>query len=273
MPELPEVETVVRSLRPQVKGRTIRAVKLGKHRLRAPWHSRWSLHVTGCTIVDITRRGKWMLLELSRPATHLIVHLGMTGRLLVEPAHAKPQLHTHFRFPLDDGQEELRFRDPRRFGSVTLAETVAGQRFPQEAELGPEPFDLSPNELLASMQRSKRPLKAILLDQAVVAGVGNIYADEALYEAKLLPTRLGTSLTAKEAKRLQEVIVKVLTRAIETKGSTISNFYYGNDEAGGFQHEFQAYGRAKQPCYRCDRPMVGIRLAGRATCYCERCQR
>jgi formamidopyrimidine-DNA glycosylase len=272
VPELPEVETVVRTLRPQLRGKTIRAVKLGKHRLRAPWHTRWNQLVAGATMVDITRRGKWMLIELSHPGCHMLVHLGMTGRLLVEPADQKPQLHTHFRFPLDDGYEELRFRDPRRFGSVTLATTIGTHRFPQEAELGPEPFDLTSTVLLASMQRSKRPLKAILLDQAVVAGVGNIYADESLFEAKLLPTRLGTSLTSGEAKRLQQALVKVLMRAIETKGSTISNFYYGNDEPGGFQHEFKAYGRAKQPCLRCDRPLTGIRLAGRTTCYCEGCQ-
>lgn len=272
MPELPEVETVVRSLRKPLAGRTLASVRPGKHRLRTPWDSTWNQLVTGSTIVNIERRGKWILLELSRPGFHLIVHLGMTGRLLIEPADKPNALHTHFVFPLDAGNEELRFLDPRRFGSLFLAEGQGSIRFPQEAELGPEPFDLKSTDFYADLAKSKRAIKAILLDQSIVAGVGNIYADEALFAAKISPHRPGTSITPKEAKRLQQAIVKVLTRAIESKGSTIANFYYGNNETGGFQNEFQAYDRTNKPCYRCKALMVRVRLAGRSTHYCRHCQ-
>lgn len=272
MPELPEVETVVRSLRPGLVGRTLMSVQTGMHRLRTPWNANWNQLLTGTKVLALTRRGKWMVMQLSRPKYHLIVHLGMTGRLLIEPAQKPAALHTHFVFALDRGEEELRFFDPRRFGCLFLSQAQGDARFPQEAELGPEPFDLQASSFFADVSSSKRAIKAILLDQAVVAGVGNIYADEALYTARIAPQRLGSSLTLPEAKRLQKAIVQVLTRAIETKGSTIANFYYGDNEAGGFQHEFRAYGRTGEPCHRCQLPITRIRLAGRSTHYCQRCQ-
>jgi formamidopyrimidine-DNA glycosylase len=285
MPELPEVETVVQYLRPQLVGRKLNGITLGRHRLRSPWKPAWDTEILGKTIEAVERRGKWILLQLSRegeaPAepqttrndsSHLVVHLGMTGRLLVTPAKDPQALHTHFVFPLDQGRDELRYHDPRRFGSVTWAKTHDTHRFPQEAELGPEPFSLKPNDFHAALSNSSRCLKAILLDQTIVAGVGNIYADESLHRAKLLPTRSGRSLSTAESKKLCQAIVAVLTKAIERKGSTISSFYFGDGESGNFQNEFNAYDRADEPCKRCKTPMVGIRLAGRTTTYCPVCQ-
>jgi formamidopyrimidine-DNA glycosylase len=273
MPELPEVETVVRHLRPQLVGRQLTGITLGRHLLRTPWQAAWDQQVIGRTITSVERRGKWILLQLNQRHSHLIIHLGMTGRLLVVPRNAATEAHTHFVFPLDKGKEELRYHDARRFGSVTWAAGNETHRFPQEAELGPEPFVLKAAAFHDAVMKCNRCLKAILLDQSIVAGVGNIYADESLYRARLLPTRLGTSLTAAESKKLCQAIVTVLTRAIEKKGSTISNFYFGDGESGNFQNEFDAYDRAEEPCKRCKTPLVGMRLAGRTTTYCPVCQR
>ncbi len=273
MPELPEVETVVRSLRPVLVGRTIRGVQRKRLKLRQPWKREWDRELFDRKIVEVWRRGKWILLELSGGEARLVVHLGMTGRLYVQESKSAPARHTHFSFSLDDGQEQLRYLDPRRFGLVLWAKTVNDCRFPAECELGPEPFDLQPARFFESLRGSRRNLKALLLDQTVVAGVGNIYADEALFAARLNPMSLGTELDKKQAGRLRIAIVKVLKRAIETKGSTIANFYYGEGEAGGYQNEFRAYDRTDEPCRRCRTPIKRIRLAGRSTHFCPRCQR
>ncbi|HQR06168.1 MAG TPA: bifunctional DNA-formamidopyrimidine glycosylase/DNA-(apurinic or apyrimidinic site) lyase [Gemmatales bacterium] len=273
MPELPEVETVVRTLRPVLVGRVLQGVRQGKHHLRTPWQSAWNRLIPGCSIIDLTRRGKWILMELSRPQYRLIVHLGMTGRLLVQENSVAPTKHTHLVFPLKEKNEELRFHDPRRFGCVTVAKQAGSVRFAEEAELGPEPFNLTLAGFSESLMKSRRKVKAILLDQSVVAGVGNIYADESLYESRIHPKRLGTSLSKGEISSLRKSIVKVLRRAIESKGSTIANFYYGNDETGSFQNEFKAYGRTDEPCKRCRKLISCIRLGGRSTHFCSVCQR
>lgn len=250
----------------------MQGVRLGQHRLRVPWQNRWNKQVLGNSITDIQRRGKWILLELSRPEHRLIVHLGMTGRLMVHSNDQPKTPHTHLIFQLDGG-EQLRYHDPRRFGSVTLAQTQNMCRFPQEANLGPEPFDMSFPHLQQQLAKAKRSLKAILLDQSIVAGVGNIYADESLYLSKLNPNRLASTLNPREIRALRKAIVQVLRRAIESKGSTIADFYFGNDESGGFQNEFRVYGRAGEPCRRCKTPIRSIRLAGRSTHFCQQCQR
>ena len=143
MPELPEVETVVRTLRPVLVGRTLQGVRHGPHHLRTPWQPAWNRLIPGCSIIDVTRRGKWILIELSRPQYRLIVHLGMTGRLLVQEKSTAKSAHTHLVFPLKEKNEELLFHDPRRFGCVTVAKETASARFPEETDLGPEPFDLT----------------------------------------------------------------------------------------------------------------------------------
>jgi len=272
MPELPEVETVVRSIRPVLLGRSIVDIERSTFNLRNPWQSTWNRLIKGCSILDITRRGKWILLELSRPQYRLIVHLGMTGRLLVQKkSEARPD-HTHLVFRLKEHCEELRYSDPRRFGCVMLVKETSNGRFPEEEHLGPEPFDLTTKSFSDCLMKSRRSVKAILLDQSVVAGVGNIYADESLFEARIHPARLGMSLSGQEANSLRKAIVKVLSRAIESKGSTISDFYFGNGESGEFQNEFRAYGRTDESCKRCRKPISCIRLAGRSTHFCENCQ-
>ncbi len=272
MPELPEVETVVRELRPHLVGRCIRAVVVSRQPLRRRWSAAWEPLLIGRSIQSVARRGKWILLGLDGDL-HLVVHLGMTGQLTVIPASEAPATHTHLTMRLDGGAHELRFRDIRRFGSATLFSSQAAlDQFFEESGLGPEPFALDPRYWRARLATTERCLKAVLLDQRVVAGVGNIYADEALYQARLHPGRLGRDTEPAEANRLRRAMVTVLNRAIERRGSSIRNYVGGSGLKGGYQREFRVYSRTGQPCPRCRRPIERIRLAGRSTHYCPGCQ-
>ena len=271
MPELPEVETVVRDLRESLVGRTFQSVRIGRKRLRRPWSSAWSRQLIGCTVAGVQRRGKWILIDLGGP--WLVAHLGMTGQLRVVPTIAPRQDHTHVIGCLDRGLE-LRFRDPRRFGSISYFADQAGvDAFFTADRLGPEPFALDPAGWRESLKRTHRCLKAVLLDQTVIAGVGNIYADEALFEARLHPTLTANGVTLHQADALRRAVVRVLKRAIARRGSTIRDYLDGNGKAGGYQHEFRVYGRTGQPCSRCKTPVASIRLAGRSTHFCSGCQR
>lgn len=198
----------------------------------------------------------------------------MTGQFTVKPAHEPRQDHTHFVFTLEPGDLELRFRDVRRFGSITWFPSEQDlDAFFVKQQLGPEPFDLKAEDFRESLKKTSRNLKAILLDQRVVAGVGNIYADESLFRAKLSPNLQGQQLTKAQAERLRLAIVHVLTFAIEKRGSTIRDYIGGSGLKGGFQDEFRAYGRTDEPCHRCKTPIKRIVLAGRSTHFCPQCQR
>jgi formamidopyrimidine-DNA glycosylase len=269
VPELPEVETVIRDLRPHLERRRIVGVRAGDKPLRRAWSADWADGLTGRRITRIRRRGKWILIDLDRGL--LVVHLGMTGRLTAGPADRPVEGHTHFVADLNDGIQ-VRFRDVRRFGSVTYY-AVAGE-FDAflAARLGPEPFDVRPAAFRHALAATIRPLKAVLLDQRVIAGVGNIYADESLFEAKLPPAQLGRATTAAQADRLRKAVTKVLARAIDRRGSTIRDYVGGSGKKGSYQTEFRVYGRTGRPCPRCDTLIVRIRLAGRSTHYCPTCQ-
>jgi formamidopyrimidine-DNA glycosylase len=270
VPELPEVETVVRDLRPALVGRGILTVRVGKHSLRRPWRPAWSKAVAGAGVEAVTRRGKWIRIDLSRGQT-LLVHLGMTGQLTMVDATVPKRNHTHLVFALDDGRE-LRFRDVRRFGSADLfADRGSADRFLDE-RLGPEPFDLVANTFATAVRASARCLKAILLDQAFVAGVGNIYADEACFRAALHPARRGRTLSVAECERLRAAIVEVLQAAINGRGSTIRDYVGGSGLMGTYQGEFRVYGRTAKPCPSCSATIDLIRLAGRASHFCPNCQ-
>jgi formamidopyrimidine-DNA glycosylase len=269
VPELPEVETVVRDLRPHLKGRRLVRAAAGDKSLRRAWLPAWAERLTGRTVRAVRRRGKWILLDLDDGL--LVVHLGMTGQLTVGPADRPRIDHTHFVADLDDGRQ-LRFRDVRRFGSITLYDSAAALEEFLGGRLGPEPFDLPAADFRTALAGTSRCLKAVLLDQRIVAGVGNIYADESLFEAKLPPAQLGRDTTAREADRLRKAIVRVLRRAIERRGSSIRNYVGGSGLRGAYQEEFRVYGRTGQPCRRCRAPIRRVRLAGRSTHYCPNCQ-
>lgn len=271
MPELPEVETVVRDLRGPLVGCRLSTLQVSRKALRRRWSARWTPMVLGRTVLSVNRRGKWILIDLGGPV--LVVHLGMTGQFVVAPSILPRADHTHLVFGLDDGMQELRFRDIRRFGSATLftgrAELAS---FFHASGLGPEPFELDKAYWRDALAKTSRCLKAILLDQRVVAGVGNIYADEALFEARLCPRLLGKQAATAQADRLRRAVVTVLCRGIDKRGSSIRNYVGGSGLRGRYQEEFRAYGRTGEPCRRCRTPIAQIRLAGRSTHFCPRCQ-
>lgn len=272
MPELPEVETVVRELRPRIAGRRIASVRVGRRRLRSPWKRSWGSQLAGRRIEALHRRGKWIVAALEGGA-RLVLHLGMTGQLRVVPADRPPAPHTHLVLRLGPGALELRFRDVRRFGSATLFPTAReADDFFLAASLGPEPFELNPNDWRRRLASTRRCLKAVLLDQRVLAGVGNIYADEALFEACLHPARPARMIRPTEAERLRKAVAAVLARAIDRRGSTIRDYVGGSGQEGSFQRELRVYGRTGQPCPRCHAPVQRVRLAGRSTHFCARCQ-
>ena len=274
MPELPEVKTVVRDLRPHLVGHRLTAVRqASRHALRKRWRPAWNTEIAGRRIVSVERRGKWILVRLDDERT-LVVHLGMTGQLTIAPATDAVADHTHLIFPLDDGEIQLRFRDIRRFGSVTLFRSPqALADFFAAVGLGPEPFDIPPAYWRDCLRSTKRCLKAVLLDQSVVAGVGNIYADESLFEARLHPARLACDLDDAEATRLRRAVARVLRRAIERRGSSIRDYIGGSGLQGEYQNEFRVYGRTGESCPRCGTPIACLRLAGRSSHYCPQCQK
>lgn len=275
MPELPEVETVVRDLRPLLADRTITGARNSKQKLRRPWNPAWAARVAGARVEAVRRRGKWILVDLAKggAASPLLrVHLGMSGQFTVAPAGTPEPDHLHVVFALDNGSE-LRLRDPRRFGSAEFFADRAAVEAEMNAELGPEPFNLDAEYFRAAVRGTARNLKAILLDQTIVAGVGNIYADEACFRAKLHPGRAGKKLALAECDALREAVEAVLTRAIESRGSTIRDYVGGSGLRGGFQNEFAVYGRTDEPCPVCATAVQCARYAGRASHFCPACQR
>ncbi len=273
MPELPEVETVVRDLRPWLVGRRFTSVWSGCLALRKPWKAAWKKRLVGRRIAALRRRGKWIVMELD-DGGRLVVHLGMTGQLTIASTKEPKKAHTHLLFDLDEAGRQMRFRDVRRFGSATLfsSDEEVEASF-AAAGLGPEPFGLDPAYWRRRIASTSRCVKAVLLDQSVVAGVGNIYADEALFEARLHPSRIASELGDETADRLRQAVASVLNRAIERRGSTIRDYIGGSGLKGAFQKEFRVYGCAGRPCFRCTALIERIRLAGRSTHFCPKCQK
>lgn len=273
MPELPEVETVVRDIRPLLIGKRIEAVQTSELSLRRPWLPAWSQSLPGNRVQSVRRRGKWIVVDLDKGG-RLLFHLGMTGQIRIVPAEKELDNHTHLIFSLAKGKEQFRFCDIRRFGSASMfVDESELETFFVDSGLGPEPLGLNADYLYERIAKTSRCLKAVLLDQQVVAGVGNIYADESLFAAKLSPQQLGEDTTKPQSGRLSKCIEEVLTRAIEFRGSTISNYVGGSGLKGGFQNEFTVYGRTGKPCVRCKSKIKRMRLAGRSTHYCPKCQK
>jgi formamidopyrimidine-DNA glycosylase len=267
MPELPEVETVARDLRLVLVGRTLVGLTRSRKALRQSWSKAWEAKLLGRRVAAVHRRGKWLLVELSESA-YLMVHLGMTGRFTVVTPETESEPHTHLVFRLDN-THELRFRDPRRFGSVTFFPDRPSWEAYLASRLGPEPWDLKPKEFQAALRQTSRSLKAVLLDQTVIAGVGNIYADESCFAARLDPRRVGSAVQPAEATRLLTAIQRILRKAIENRGTSFDGFYSG----GNHQNKLNAYGRTGEPCVRCGTAIECVRLAGRSTHYCPKCQK
>lgn len=269
MPELPEVETSVRALRESLLGEIFTEARVywSRH-IDRPDSQAFQERIAGLRVESMHRRGKYMIFTLSGGET-LIVHLRMTGHLAVVDRDAPLQDHTHTILALASGKE-LRFRDPRKFGRVYLV------RDPEEVvgKLGPEPLDpdFTPDVLLRQLQRRSMRLKPLLLDQSFVAGVGNIYADEALYYAGLHPERPADTLNAVEIERLHSAIQKVLKMGIEREGASIDRYRKPDGSRGDMQNAVAVFRRTDEPCYECGTPIRRIVLGGRSTHYCPTCQ-
>ncbi len=281
MPELPEVETVARGLQESIAGRRILSVRLGKTDfIDDP--AAVEQHVPGRRIETVERYGKFMLLRLSAranasgdsenggaEAASLLVHLGMTGQLAPCPAAQPSAKHTHVWFGLDDGRE-LRYTDPRRFGRMAYL-TVAPLA-EELAAFGADPLLVSAEEFASRIRSRNAQIKALLLDQSVLRGVGNIYADESLWRAKIHPARRGAELSKKQALVLRRVLQDVLRKAILARGSSISDFLDAEGQPGEYQRHHRAYGREGKRCYRCGAAIRRVIVAGRSSYFCPKCQ-
>lgn len=282
MPELPEVETVRRGIEQRVVGRLITSVEVGRERSVRRVGREAVIHgLTGTTMINARRRGKYLLCDLDS-GDEVMIHLRMSGRVLVEPTGTKRPPHTHVVLTLaerDGVVDEMWFVDPRTFGEVVVFDPKhTAEVLPELARLGPDPITDEFNaEVLARQLSGKRgALKPLLLNQHVVAGVGNIYADEVLHRAGLRWNRTPDSLSKKKIELLANSIVEILTEAIDAGGSTLVDTQYVDIEGnvGSFQDNHRVYGRVGQGCITCGQTSIRkVIVAGRSTCFCPRCQK
>ena len=289
MPELPEVETIARGLSPELAGRTITAVDVrypgavlpvrgGQSRLGRDDGGLFARRVTGRTLLGARRRAKLLLIDLSpHPELgdlHLVTHLKMSGCMWLPPAGVVADTHTHIVFSLDGGLDngrELHFRDPRKFGyclALTSAE-LAGMDF--YASLGPEPLEISKAAFVERFRAKRAGIKALLLNQSMLAGVGNIYADEALFRARIHPATKASEVSAAQLGKLHAGLQHVLAKAIAENGSSFSDYVDHKGDSGGFQNLFQVYGKKGEPCPRCGKPLLSAVVAGRTSVFCGEC--
>lgn len=270
MPELPEVETTRRGIAPAVTGHVVRGVLVRDRRLRWPVPPGLSRDLPGATINKVRRRAKYLLLETDRGT--VIIHLGMSGSLRVVAADSPPSAYDHVDIVLDDGMC-LRLRDPRRFGAVlwTRGDPMDHRLL---ARLGPEPLDpaLDANTLRARLKGRRRAIRDTLLDSHVIAGIGNIYANEALFRAGIDPRRAAGRIGRERCGRLLDALRAVLTDAIRAGGSSLRDFRRADGNPGYFQLSLQVYGRAGEPCPVCGTPIRRQVLGARSLYYCPSCQ-
>ncbi len=273
MPELPEVETVRRGLEHHLRGRRVIAVDGRPTRLRRPLDPTvLAAALTGATVSGARRRGKYLLVDVDRPGS-LLVHLGMTGRFAIGRAAVSRLPHTHLTFALDGG-DELCFVDPRRFGFLAWLPAGEEATDPSLAGLGVEPLGDDLATVLPGLLAGRTAaVKALLLDQRLVAGLGNIYATEALWRAGIRPTRPAGRIARRRVEALADAIRAVLGEAINAGGTTFRDFARPDGERGYFAIHLAAYGRDGQPCPRCAASLVRTVVAGRGTTWCRSCQR
>lgn len=283
MPELPEVETVRRGLAPVMTGQVIARAEVNRPDLRWPLPDRMADRLTGARVLALRRRSKYILADLDRGET-LLIHLGMSGRMLVSGVaigtyvhdHPAPQKHDHVVLHMEQGAR-VTFNDPRRFGAMDLLPTATAEAHPLLAAIGPEPFgnDFNEDYLLSRLLDRRTPIKAALLDQHVVAGLGNIYVCETLYRARVAPDRRAADLPAATIRAMVPIIRDVLGQAIDAGGSSLRDFRQADGELGYFQHSFDVYGREGEPCRTpgCAGTIARLVQSGRSSFHCPLCQR
>ena len=283
MPELPEVETVRRGLAPAMEGQVIARAQVNRPDLRWPFPPNMAERLTGARVLRLRRRSKYILADLGSEET-LLIHLGMSGRILVsgDPLgqfvhdHPAPEKHDHVVLDMENGAR-ITFNDPRRFGAMDLLSTEHADMHPLLAQIGPEPLGNAFDEdyLVTALAHRNTPMKSALLDQKTVAGLGNIYVCEALFRSRIHPTRPARRVSKERISGLVPVIRDVLTDAIEAGGSSLRDFRQADGELGYFQHSFDVYGREGAPCRTpgCTSTIRRIVQSGRSTFYCPTCQR
>ncbi len=269
MPELPEVETTVRGLRPVLEGQVIERVTLRRGDLRRPFPPDLGQRLTGARVTGLGRRAKYGLIETDRGDT-LVFHLGMSGRWRIDPE----ALGAHDHVLIDTARHRLALNDARRFGSIDLVPTAGLDHWPPFAALGPEPLgpDFDAAYLVAAFENRVAPVKALLLDQRIVAGLGNIYVCEALFLAGIAPTRPAGQIARTRLTKLVDAIRAVLTAAIEAGGSTLRDYARPSGELGYFAKQWRVYGREGEPC-ECGGTVARRVDGGRSTFWCPKCQR
>ncbi|HOX05600.1 MAG TPA: bifunctional DNA-formamidopyrimidine glycosylase/DNA-(apurinic or apyrimidinic site) lyase [Planctomycetota bacterium] len=275
MPELPEVETIARDLRPRLAGRRIAAARASRLLRCVPASARredFPGCLVGRRVTGVLRRGKYLLIGLD-DGRELMVHLGMTGRLVLEGARKPAGKHTHLELRFAGLAEALRFNDARRFGRVALGRRAELAACCGLGRLGIEPLESSVREVAAALRSRPKRLKGLLLEGTAVAGAGNIYADEALFRARLHPERVAAGLSAAEALSLARHLKQVLAEAVRRRGSSVDDYVDGSGLPGSFQKYHRVYGRTGQPCRNCGTKIVRLQVAGRSTHICPRCQR
>ncbi len=273
MPELPEVETVVRGLRGPLVGRRIVGVRFGKTDFIDDPVAMGE-QLPGSRILRVERYGKFVTLALEPLDSaslnfHLFIHLGMTGQLMSRRPYEPVAAHTHAFVELDDGLE-LRYTDIRRFGRMLLVSESGKAQFHEQ--LGQDPLEISEQEFLERLGGRRARIKALLLDQRVLRGMGNIYTDESLWRARIHPARQAAQLDARQLKTLYRAMRQILSAAIRFRGSSISDYLDANGRPGGYQNKHRAYGREGKPCSRCQTLIRRIIVAGRGSYFCPRCQ-
>lgn len=287
MPELPEVETVRRGLEPAMTGRRVERVLVNRPDLRFPFPQGMATALSGARVERLDRRAKYLLLRFDNAQT-LLVHLGMTGRFSIEAddsheqpgdfVHAAPAnpKHDHCIFEIEGGVT-IRYNDPRRFGFMALFETARENEVSFLKDLGPEPNanDFSAPYLISALEGRRTPIKSALLDQAIIAGLGNIYVCEALHRSRISPRREARTIKGERAERLTAAIRQVIIDAINAGGSTLRDFASADGALGYFQHSFRAYGREGEACgaQGCEGRIRRIVQSGRSTFFCGQCQR
>jgi formamidopyrimidine-DNA glycosylase len=272
MPELPEVENVAQGLRQRVQGRRISEVKVRNASVIKGSAKDFARRVSGCTIGQVHRKGKVIAVELEDGGApeFLVVRLGMTGQVTLAPHAKTPEKHTHVFLSLDEGQDELRFRDSRRFGNLRVLKR--GELEKMLGELGPDAQRISEEDFFQATRGRHGAVKSWLMNQHVLSGVGNVYADEALFEARLNPLKHPGQLSRDEAGRLYSAVNKILERAVSLQGTTFRDFVDLDGKPGKFSIELKVYQREGEPCKRCGTPIKRIVHAGRSCHFCPYCQ-
>ena len=270
MPELPEVETIARDLDSALKGQKVVMARFNNTAIREGCNLHSPDMLVDKKLDGITRRGKNLIFNFSDDLK-MVCHLKMTGRLIVNADDSENKKHLHFEMKFD--KSDLSFFDVRKFGRICITSTEKIKEHPRLSKLGPEPFDITPEEFARRIKGRNRAIKTVLLDQQVIAGLGNIYVDESLFDAGIRPTVKPGRISKARLYKLHESIIKVLTIAINNRGTSVDDYLDGHGQKGNFQNLIKVYGKTDQPCVNCGTIYKRVVLGGRSTHYCVKCQK